>query len=562
MAETEKKLTGVETIKAESRFLRGNISAELDDTSTDYVSDESYELLKFHGSYQGFNRDTATERKKAGLDKEWEFMVRLKMPAGRLTAKQYLALDSIAEEHANGTLRVTTRQTFQFHCITKQHMKPKLKAINELLLTTLGGCGDVVRNIMAAPAPLKDAKNLQMLADANRIAEHCAPKTSAYHEIWVDGENIVEDTVDPLYGKTYLPRKFKIALALPEDNTVDLFTHDLGFIPIYEGDRLTGYNVYAGGGLGMTHNKEDTYPRLASPIAFVAPEDLIAATEAVVKIHRDFGDRTNRKHARLKYVIEENGEAWAREQFEKFLGKKAVDAKPIGEVKIIDHMGWHEQGDGKWYLGVPISSGRIEDREDAKIRTGLREVIGKYQMNLVLTPDQNIILADIDAKDKADIAAQLRSFGIELREDITAVDRNMLACVSLPTCGKALAEAERIRIPLLKEIENLMRKHKIIEENLAIRIAGCPNGCSRPYAGEIGIVGRAPGLYALFAGGNVEGTRLSPKIADKVKYEQLPQVFDALFGQFVAGRTPGECYGDFATRVGNQALVECVAGAV
>jgi sulfite reductase (ferredoxin) len=558
MAENPPKLSHVEQVKGESRHLRGNLSAELDDASTEFVSDDSYELLKFHGSYQGFDRDTATQRKKAGLEKIWEFMVRLKMPAGRLTAKQYLVLDELAGKYANGTLRLTTRQTFQFHCIAKRNMKAKIKAINEILLSTLGGCGDIVRNLMAAPAPYKDHKTERLLADTNLLAAHCAPKTTAYHEIWVGDENVAEtpkEDVEPLYGKHYMPRKFKIALAIPEDNTVDLFTHDLGFILVYEGDALQGYNVYVGGGLGMTHNKEETYPRLASPLAFVKADELIAATEAVIKLQRDYGDRSNRKHARLKYVVEEKGPEWTRKTFEEYFGKKADDVRPIPAIQIPDHMGWHAQGDGKWFLGIPISSGRIEDREHEKIRTGLREVIREYGMNLVLTPDQNIILADIEPKDKDAIAAKLRSFGIKLKEDMTRVDRNMLACVALPTCGKALSEAERIRIPFLAEVEKLMQKHGILEENLSIRIAGCPNGCSRPFAGEIGIVGRAPDLYAIYAGGDFEGTRLSDKLFDKVPYVDVPAVMDALFADYVAGRKLQENYGTFSHRVGTATVL-------
>lgn len=549
----EKKLSGVEGIKTASVYLHGGLDKEMA-SEGGAVSDEAYELLKFHGSYFGFNRDTATERKKAGLEKEWEFMVRMKAPGGRLTAQQYLGLDDIAEQYANGTLRITTRETFQFHCIIKQNMKKHIAAINQLLLTTLGGCGDVVRNVMTSPAPYKDKVHQRLLEDANAISEFTLPKTSAYHEIWLDGENLARNPetkdYEPLYGTVYLPRKFKISVSVPEDNSMDAWSHDLALIQIWEKGELIGYNLLLGGGLGMTHNKPETYARVASPIAFIKPDRLLDGVEAVVKLQRDHGDRSDRKHARLKYVVEENGLEWTRKTLEQYFGPGLEDPKPMGEFKIPNHMGWHPQGDGKWFLGVPISSGRIEDRGAEKIRTGLRETIRQYGMPLVLTADQNMILCDVEEGKKAEISAKLKSYGIKLAEDITPVDRNLLACVALPTCGKALADAERIRLPLLDKIEQVMDKHGLLQEEIAIRIAGCPNGCSRPYLGDIGIVGRMPDHYALFIGGDFEGTRLNTKILDRVPYDNLPEVLDVLFESYKAGRQSGEGYGDFAHRVG------------
>lgn len=559
----EKKPSKSEAIKEESLYLKGLVSEELDDRSSDYVSDASYELLKFHGSYQGYNRDTATERKKAGLEKEWEFMVRMVCPSGFLTPDQYLTLDDIAGKYANGTLRVTTRQTFQFHCIVKENMKAHIKAINDALLTTLGGCGDVVRNVMGATAPIKNVKYQRLLEDSKTIAKFCKPQTTAYHEIWVDGENVAsnrneeEVKIEPLYGKYYMPRKFKIAVAIPEDNTVDALTHDLAFFALYKGEELQGYNVYIGGGLGMTHNKAATYPRLATPVMFIEPENLLKATEAVIKLQRDHGDRSNRKHARLKYVVEENGIDWTLAELEKYYGK-FDSPRPMGKIEVVDHMGWHEQGDGKCYLGIPVSSGRIVDREEEKIRTGLREVIKQYQLPIILTADQNVILGDIEADQKESIAQDLRSHGIKLREDISNIYRNTLACVALPTCGKALAEAERVKLPFINEMERLMDKHGISNERLSIRLAGCPNGCSRPYAGDIGIVGRTPDHYAIFVGGDFVGTRLNQKLLDRVPYDKLPDLFDVLFTQYTEGRNDNEGYGDYAYRIGIDAVSNLV----
>ena len=559
--EKQKKLSHVEEVKTDSIYLKGNVSEELAD-SNPYVSDDSYELLKFHGSYQGYDRDTATTRKKAGLEKEWEFMLRMKAAGGRLKAAQYLALDKICEDYANGTLRITTRETFQFHCIVKENLKKHIAAINEQLLTTLGGCGDVVRNVMCSPAPTKDKVQERIFKDANDISEFTLPNTSAYHEIWLDGENLARnpenDNYEPLYGKVYLPRKFKIAVGVPEDNSVDMLTHDLACIQIWENNELKGYNLCLGGGLGMTHNKPNTYPRLATPICFIPENKLLDGVAAVVKLHRDFGDRTNRKHARLKYVVEENGIEWTRENLERLYGEKMEDPKQMGEFKVVDHMGWHEQGDGKYYLGIVVSSGRIGDRDDEKVKSALKDVVGKYKMDIVLTADQNIILCDIEESARDDVEKILKNYGIKLTQDITPVYRNFLACVALPTCGKALAEAERVKIPLVAVIEKVMDRHGILDEKIAIRMTGCPNGCARPYVGDIGIVGRTPGTYSLFIGGDFEGTRLNTKVFDRVPMDNICDVFDVWFEAFVKDRNDNEGFGDFAHRVGEASL----AGAV
>lgn len=550
---TDAKPSHVEEIKERSVYLKGTLAEELSDPSVPYISEDSEQLIKHHGSYQQYDRDTATERKKAGLDKEWSFMVRVKCPGGRMTAEQYLQMEVLADKYANGTLRITTRETFQFHGILKENMKAHIAGINHALLTTLGGCGDVVRNIMCSPAPIKDVVHERLLADTQLLARELAPKTSAYHEIWLDGENVARepenDALEPLYGKHYLPRKFKIAVGVAEDNSVDMLTHDLALVQIWENSKLQGYNIYMGGGLGMTHNKPATYPRLATPVAFIGADDLLRGAEAVVKLQRDHGDRSNRKHARLKYVVEEKGLAWTKQTLEEYYGEKMQDPRPIKAFKVVDHMGWHEQKDGKWYLGIPISSGRITDRGEEKIHSGLHHVISTYQMPIVLTADQNIILCDIEEKDKTNITKALKSFGIKLKEDVTDVYRNFLACVSLPTCGLALAEAERAKLPLVAEMEKIMEKHGVLNERISVRITGCPNGCARPYAGDIGLVGRTPGNYALFVGGDFEGTRLNTRLFDRIPFEDLPAVFDVLFEQYAKEKKSGEGFGDFCHRV-------------
>ena len=556
------KPSKVEGIKDESNFLRGNIVDDLEADNGGKVSNETYELLKFHGSYFGFNRDTALERKKQKLDKEWEFMIRVKAPAGVFSRDQYLALDEMASLYANNSLRITTRQTFQFHCIAKQNLRRHINAINKVLLTTFGGCGDIVRNVTAVSAPIKDYKHKRLLEDAYKIDKFTMPKSKGYHEIWVDGKNVIQqkdDDNEPLYGKHYLPRKFKIGLIIPEDNSIDVLTNDLAFILVYEGQKLLGYNVYWGGGMGMTHNKPETYPRLATPICFVEESNLLRIVDAVVKLQRDYGDRTNRKHARLKYVVDEYGFEWGKKTLEQYYGGKLADVKDIGKLEIVEHMGWHSQLDGKFYLGIPIDSGRIIDNEQRKIKTGLRNIVQEYDLNLVMTADQNIILCDILPEWKDDIEAKLGQYNIALYKDFSKFHRNVISCVSYPTCGKALAEAERIQLPLTKQLESILQRLSIADEEIFFRISGCPNGCARPYTAEIAIVGVCPNHYAIYLGGSKLGTNLAEKIVNRVHYDNLVQFFDIMLTEFVSTRTQKESFDSYCSRVGVQDFYQSFA---
>ncbi|MBY0406877.1 MAG: NADPH-dependent assimilatory sulfite reductase hemoprotein subunit, partial [Rickettsiales bacterium] len=463
----------------------------------------------------------------------------------------------LVDKYANGTMRITTRETFQFHCIKKTGMTPLIHDINQLLLSTLGGCGDVVRNILTCPAPIKDREHAKLEEDTFRLARVCAPKTNSYYEVWLNGEMVADyafnptpntgGEAEPLYGQTYLPRKFKIALAAPDDNCMDVLANDLGILSLFEGEAQvhTGYNFALGGGLGMKHNNAKTFPFLAKPIFYAPPEMLVDATEAVIRLQRDFGDRTDRQHARLKYLVAEKGVPWIKTELERYLGTRLEEPRPMKAWGVVDHVGWHAQGDGKWFLGVPVPSGRIVDRENEAIRTGLREVVLAYGMDLRLTADQNILLCDIEEGEKPAIEQMLRKHGIALKEDITEMARNFLACVALPTCGKALAEAERVQIPLVADIDRVMAKAGVGNEKIAIRIAGCPNGCPRPYIGDIGIVGRMPDHYALYIGGDFEGTRLNEKVFDKVHYDQLPSALEPMFALWKTERLAGEGFGDF-----------------
>jgi sulfite reductase (ferredoxin) len=557
-------ISKAEAVKQQSRQLRGHIARDLVDTAAPFDK-EGYSLLKFHGVYQGYDRDTATELKQRGESKVWQFMVRVRIPGGRLTAAQYLGLDEIAERWADGSLRITTRQSIQFHGVVKSGLKAAIAEVNQSLLTTLAACGDVVRTVTTVPAPIRDAVHDRLEADARRLSAHLLPQTGAYHEIWVDGEKWPDEAAapekpDPLYGERYLPRKFKIGLAIPEDNTIDVLTNDLAIVPLWEGDRLAGYDFLLGGGHGMTHNNPKTYPRLASPVAFVEPDDLLAAAAAVVKLHRDWGDRGNRRHARLKYVIAEHGEDWARDRLAEYLGKSLEPSRPLPPLSVPDHLGWHEQGDGKLYLGVPVASGRIVDGAGSQIRTALREIVARFRCDPILMPSQDIILSEIRPQDRAAIAAILRDRGVRLAEDILPAERWALACPAFPTCGLALTEAERVRDDIVAAIEQSLARYGLERQRLSIRITGCPNGCARPYTGDIGIVGRMPGYYTLFVGGDFEGTRLNAPIADKVALSAIGGTLDPLFALYAADCGAGEGFGDFCQRVGLPVLQQALAG--
>jgi sulfite reductase (ferredoxin) len=561
-------ISKAEALKQQSRQLRGKLAHDLGDTATPFDK-AGYGLLKFHGIYQGYDRDSATERKQRGDDKIWQFMVRVRIPGGRLTADQYLALDALADTGANGSLRITTRQSIQFHGVVKRRLKAAIGDINRALLTTLAACGDVVRTVTTVPAPIRDTVHDRLESDARRLSMHMLPSTGAYHEIWVDGEKVApeDESVDPLYGERYLPRKFKIGLAIPEDNTIDVLTNDLAIVALFEDDpgapgnrRLVGYNFLLGGGHGMTHNKPETYPRLATPVAFVEPDDLLAVAAAVVRLHRDHGDRTNRRHARLKYVIAERGEEWAREALSADLGKALAPCRPMPDFAVPDHLGWHEQGDGRLYLGVPVTSGRIVDGERTRLRSALREIVARFRVDPILMPSQDIILSEVEPADREAITALLHRNGVRPAEELLPVERWALACPALPSCGLALTEAERVQGDIVGAISARMERWGLQRERLSIRITGCPNGCARPYTGDIGIVGRIPGFYSLYVGGDFAGTRLNQPLADRLDIGGLADALDPLFALFASSRAGGEGFGDFCHRIGIAALQQIVAG--
>ncbi len=549
MAKSQKP-SAVEALKAASHLLRGRLAEELAAGGTQ-VSEDGYNLLKFHGSYEQFDRDTATELKQRGEEKDYSFMVRVRMPGGRLTAAQYLALDALADDHANGTLRITTRQGIQFHGIVKGALKPAIAAVNDTLLTTLAACGDVARNVMTSPAPVRDAVHARLEADATMLSAALLPRSRAYHEIFLDAAPDAAPEEEPLYGATYLPRKFKIALAIPEDNTVDVLTNDLGFIALFAGEELLGYNVAVGGGLGMTHNRPDTYPRLGSIVGFVGADCLLAATQAVIALQRDHGDRTDRKRARLKYVVDDRGLDWVRTTLIERYGLALQPARPMPAFQVPEMLGWHAQGDGNWWLGVPVPSGRIAGAQ----RDALREVMRRFGANPVMTPQQDILLTDIPAAQRGAITGVLRSHGIALSDSLTPLARWALACPALPTCGLALTEAERVQAPIVASVEAVLRELGLAEERISLRITGCPNGCARSYTGDIGLVGRIPGYYALYVGGDFEGTVLSFKLLDRVAEAAIATTLRPILAAFAVERRAGEAFGAFCRRQGEAGLL-------
>jgi sulfite reductase (NADPH) hemoprotein beta-component len=554
-AEAPVKLTHNEDIKAAIPTLAGTIAATIADAGTDHFSEDDNQFLKFHGSYQQDDRDL----RKTG--KKYIMMVRSRVPGGVMTAKQYGVFDALATKYGNNTMRVTTRQTIQFHGIVKDNLRAVIKGINDSLLSTLAACGDVNRNVLAPPTPAYTKAREEVYADAHKIAVALAPKTKAYHAIWIDGQQLDlhadenKNFVDPLYGKTYLPRKFKVAFVIPPVNDLDVFTNDIGFIAIVEHDKLIGYNVCVGGGMGRSHGNEQTFPRLADVLGFLPPEKIVDVARVVLTIHRDFGDRTDRKHARLKYVIAERGADWARTELEKRAGFTLAPAKPYYFTTTSDLLGWRKAVDGSWFLGLFVASGRVKDAGGYKLKTALRHVADAFQMvEFRLTANQNIIIANVSEEDKHPINMLLAAYGVKTENQATALHAAAMACPALPTCGLALAESERMLPGFIDRIEKLLAEVGLAGEEIIIRSTGCPNGCARPYMAEIGFVGKAPGRYQVWLGGDVTGARLNRVWKDMLKEADLETEFRPVFTRFANERHAGERFGDWCARVFLQEL--------
>lgn len=546
---SEPKLTHNEVIKQAIPTLAGNIGATLADASVDRFSEDDTQFLKFHGIYQQDDRD----KRKTG--KLYMFMIRGRIPGGVLTGKQYLVFDDLATRYGNQTLRITSRQSFQFHGVVKSGLGSLMRGINDALVDTLAACGDVNRNVMSPPTPATTRFGTEVLEDARRISEALLPKTRAYHAIWVEGVQLNledpsnKDFNDPLYGKTYLPRKFKAAFAIPPLNDTDVLTNCLGLIAIEEAGKLVGYNLAVGGGLGMSHGNAETFPRVADVVGFLTPEQLVEVSKAVLTVHRDFGDRTNRKHARLKYVLEDKGVEWFRDELAKRLGYALPPARPFSFAKQGDLFGWHQQQDGKLFLGLYVETGRIKDAEGYQLKAALKAIAERYSPEIRLTPSQNIVLAGISAADRDGITAILASHGVPVENQSTALRRASMACPALPTCGLALAESERFLPSLIGRIETLLAEVGLAEQELIIRMTGCPNGCARPYMAELGFVGRSPGKYAVYLGGNEASTRLNRIYRETVKEADIVNELRPILARFKAERVGAERFGDWCARV-------------
>jgi sulfite reductase (ferredoxin) len=549
----------VEHIKSESNHLRGQIGEELAQDST-HFSDAQVQLIKFHGIYQQENRDARQARKAAGSEKAYQFMVRSRIPGGMLTAEQYLVEDELAGRYANGTLRITTRQGFQLHGIFKGDLHSTIHTINEALLSTLAACGDVNRNVMACPAPAANRAQAQVQEVAHRIAMHLAPRTHAYHEIWIDGEqaDIVSlregDENEPIYGPTYLPRKFKIGVAFAGDNCIDVYTQDIGLVAALEGERLGGFTILVGGGMGMTHGKTETFPRLATPLCYAIVDEVLPVVETIVMIQRDYGDRQNRKHARMKYVVEERGIAWFREELERRLGHSVQDPRTISWHDVEDHLGWHTQDDGRWFLGLYVENGRIKDDDTMQLRSGLRHAIEEFHPNIRLTAQQNILFTDLAETQRGPLMDLLAQYGIPTDPAEIGTRRFAMACPALPTCGLALAEAERALPTVIRQIEADLQALGMENEPLSVRMTGCPNGCARPYMGDIGLVGRTKDIYNVYVGGDMLNTRLNSLYAASVHIRDVVATVRPLLALWRDERIPGEAFGDFCYRVGLEYL--------
>jgi sulfite reductase (NADPH) hemoprotein beta-component len=545
-----------EIIKENSRLLRGTIAEGLADVVTGAISEDDQQLTKFHGTYLQDDRDVRPERAKKKLEKAYSFMIRVRLPGGVTTSKQWLALDAIAGTYANHTLRLTTRQTFQFHGVIKSNMKRTMQAINAALLDTLAACGDVNRNVLATGNPYLSKVHAAAHKLAVDVSEHLLPQTGAYHEIWLDGAQVMDQSgpakkeEEPIYGTHYLPRKFKIVIAVPPSNDVDIFAHDLGYIAIVENGKLVGYNVTLGGGMGMTHGEQDTFPRTADLLGYCTPEQAVAVAEKVLTVQRDWGNRNNRKRARLKYTVEDRGLDAYRSEVEKRLGYKLGEPRPFEFTSTGDVIGWAQGSDKKWHLTLFVENGRIKDIPGWSLRAALREIAELHPGGFIVTANQNVIIANVTAKTKSKIEAILKEHGIAIGTALSGIRRSSMACVALPTCGLALAESERYLPELLTALEGSLEQAGLRDNEIVIRMTGCPNGCARPYLAEIGLVGRNPGLYNLYLGAAFNGERLNKLYAEDVDQGRIVGLLEPMFVRYAKEREEGEHFGDFVIRAG------------
>ena len=547
-----KKLSKNESIKEESDYLRGTIAESLSDTTTGAISPNDSQLTKFHGTYLQDDRDKRSALIKEKKEKAFSFMIRVRVPGGVCTPAQWIGINRLSDEFADGTLKLTTRQAFQLHGVLKGNLKQTMKEINDTLLDTLAACGDVNRNVMSPSNPFESSLHGEALALAKDLHDHLTPRTTAYAEIWLDGEKtaVGEETVEPIYGKTYLPRKFKIAVALPPRNDVDVFSNDLGFVGIIEDGRIVGYNVLVGGGLGMTHGKMTTFPRVADDIGFCLPEQAVQVAEEIVKIQRDFGNRSDRRNARLKYTIEGKGVDWFKQELNTRLGWSLDASRNFSFESTTDRYGWSEDADGKWTFGLFVEGGRLRNSGQALEKEAIREIAENVPCEFRLTANQNLVIARISSEDKAKIENIFREKGVRNPTELSALRLNSIACTALPTCGLALAESERYLPGLIDELDQVIDGLGLRDESIAIRSTGCPNGCGRPYLGEIGLVGKSPGKYNLYLGAGLDGTRLNKLYRQAITNDEIVSELKPVLEDYAGNRAGGERFGDFCIRQG------------
>lgn len=541
----------VEIIKRASRGLRGSLVESLSDPLTGAIRDSDTQLIKFHGSYMQDDRDIRAEREHQKLEPAYSFMIRTRTPAGVASPKQWLALSQLARRYGSGTLRLTTRQAFQLHGVIKKDLRATMQGMQAVLIDSIAACGDVNRNVMASANPVETKLHEEVHQWAVKVSEHLLPKTKAYHEIWLNGDKLVgEPEHEPILGQLYLPRKFKTAIVVPPHNDVDVYSQDLGFIAILEEGKLAGFNLTVGGGLGATHGEPQTFPRVADVIGFLTPEQMLKVAETVVMIQRDFGDRTDRKHARLKYTIADRGVDWFKAELFKRLGYVLPAPREFKFATQGDRFGWLQGYDGRWHLTLRIEAGRVGDTPGKPFLTGLEKIAAIHQGDFRLTANQNLIIANVPASECMNIDKLVADYGLGKALFTSPVRRDALACVSLPTCALAMAEAERYLPSFVDRVDELLHKHGLKDIPLTVRITGCPNGCARPYLAEIGLIGRAPGRYTLRLGADAVGSRLNVLYRDNIDEASIVTALDELIGRYAAERNEDERFGDFLWRVG------------
>lgn len=541
--------TEVEKIKVDSNYLRGTITPSLKNAVTGAVADDDLMLIKFHGIYQQDDRDLRNERRKQKLEPLYSFMVRARIPGGVATASQYIQMANIASQYSSGSLRLTTRQAYQWHGVYKRNLKTLIAGINETMLDTISACGDVSRNVMSNPLPETSKIHSEVFQWAKKISDHLLPATNAYYEIWLDGDK-VESTEEPVYGNTYLPRKFKIAVAIPPYNDVDVFANDLGLIAIIENEKLIGYNVVVGGGMGSTHGDDSTYPRVGDVIGFCHLEQVLDVAENVVKVQRDFGNREERKLARLKYTVDRLGIEGFKSKLHAYLGFELEAPREFKFVHNGDRYGWIQDELGNWHLTLYIHSGRIIDTEEKKLFSGLLEIAKVHQGEFRISPNQNMIISNISPESRPQIEALLREYAISYGKTESPARLNSLACVAFPTCSLAMAEAERYLPDFIDKLELLLTQYSLREQPINIRMTGCPNGCARPFLGEIAMIGKAPGKYNLYLGANHTGSRLNKLYRENINEQQILEALEPILRAYSDERNDGEYFGDYTVRAG------------